>query len=66
MVLRNSGRVGRRRFLEKSSVTNLLRGTLFFVPAGRIPISSMQRFVTILRSAASCPQQVRTDTSKKC
>ena len=27
MVLRNSGRVGRRRFLEKSSVTSMLRGT---------------------------------------
>ena len=66
MVLRNSGRVGRRRFPEKSSVTILLRGTLFFVPAGRIPISSMQRFVTLPRSAASCPQQVLRHILTQC
>ena len=66
MVLRNSGRVGRRRFFEKSSVTNLLRGTLFFMPAGRIPISSMQCFVTIPRSAFWLPHAVLSDVLTQC
>ena len=66
MVLRNSGRVGRRRFLQKSSATILLRGTLFFVPAGRIPISSMQCFLASSWSASLCPQQVLRHILTQC
>ena len=36
------------------------------MPAGRIPISSMQCFVTPPRSAASCPQQVLRHILTQC
>ena len=70
MVLRNSGRVGRRRFPSEVLRNNPVTGDFVFYARRenpyRIPISSMLCFVTPPRSASSCPQQVRTDTSKKC
>ena len=70
MVLRNSGRVGRRRFPSEVLRNVPVTGDFVFYARRenpyRIPISSMLCFVTPPRSASSCPQQVRTDTSKKC
>ena len=41
MVLRNSGRVGRRRFPSEVLRNNPVAGDFVFVPAGRIPIESL-------------------------
>ena len=70
MVLRNSGRVGRRRFSSEVLRNNPVTGDFVFYARRenpyRIPISSIQCFVTLPRSAFWLPHEVLRHILTQC